>query len=576
MAIGNTVRASKFKPNSVWLKDLQFTGNVEQAMWSLTSNSIMNVKYRIFEEEEGKVPNKRVSTKTLNFSNMNESVTGIRGRRSSKSLAHAIEIDTSICMTNASENNYSHAAKSTKTASSALIDESLEKRNSGVKNLIDYYEQTSKSSIATPRTKRGSKNNEDSIIMDDNKSVFSTLSNSGTAKNNRASMDAIKEIKTKTSISSNLINKPPSTIKKEKHRREMSMIYTEDIINPQSSIDLNKSKSVCLPQNNQLIPVNSEESILPEKDDNLPDSFCEAFFIAGLPQENAVTLPGGEDYLSPCRHDNCSMLPSYKPEIISRYPVNNSNRLELNSLSASLCFPLGIKLCYSTNENDIKTVKNYSTAIINQDGSRYYMMTYHFFVKFDNSTFQKTYKINPIKEFLHLERVLDLYENNQDFKKKLELKLEKQLEICTSFNFNETIYLPFSACLISKYPYTKQMERCLQSVIKVMIDKNADEKDIFKLILHLTREIPIPPTNKKLLFFLHNYPSAFELSSPIYKNLPIFNDNLKNLLEIFSVENIIIIHHLMLLEQKILFVCDEYCQLSEVIESFACLLYPMQ
>jgi hypothetical protein len=120
------------------------------------------------------------------------------------------------------------------------------------------------------------------------------------------------------------------------------------------------------------------------------------------------------------------------------------------------------------------------------------------------------------------------------------------------------------------------MEKCIQSILIQMADEKTSSSDIYNQILHLTREVPIPPTNKKLNFYIPNNNNYIEILSPTYKDLPIFNDNMSNLLEIFSIENIIIIHSLMLLEQKILFVGDEYWLLSEVIESFISLLYPLQ
>ena len=161
-------------------------------------------------------------------------------------------------------------------------------------------------------------------------------------------------------------------------------------------------------------------------------------------------------------------------------------------------------------------------------------------------------------------------------KKKLEEKLEKQLDVCTQFNFNEFVYVPYAACLISKYPYIKQMEKSIQVLVKMLVDEKDNSANINKLVLHLTREIPIPTMNKKLMFYIPDLKTSLQINAPVYKDLPILNDDIRYLLDIFSIENIITIHHLMLLEQKILFVCDQYCQLSQVIESFACLLYPMQ
>jgi hypothetical protein len=520
--------------------------------------------------------------------------------------------------------------------SNISIPKNIEKKDSlpGVRSLISFFQQ---SSTQASLSKRPSKNIDDSLLgseKDINKTcdLISVTSNNKdfphlppkfdiiedyqeTYEKDKDRDSLISKINLLSGIDKTSMNKMhndiqsrikksvmiPNSVNKDKFRKEMSVLYgdqneteskesemnrscittisTSNSIKNNSAIVGNKSRSVIntsVSNPNPLTLIRSDDYILPEKDENLLDSFCEAFFISGLPKENAKAINESENYLAPCRHLNCSMLPAYKPEILCRFPVKDSSRLELNALVASLCYPLGVKLCYSIDEKNIKTVKNYSTAIINQDGSRFYMVTYHFFVKFENGEFIKTYKINPVKEFLHLEKILPLYENNPTMKKKLEVKLEKQLDICTQFNFNEYVYVPFAACMISKYPYIQQMEKCIQTMLKMSADKSINNSDLKKLILHLTREIPIPLNNKKLRFHVPILKTALSINAPIYKDLPILNDSISKLLDIFSIENIIIIHHLMLLEQKILFVCDEYCQLSQVIESFACLLYPMQ
>jgi hypothetical protein len=62
------------------------------------------------------------------------------------------------------------------------------------------------------------------------------------------------------------------------------------------------------------------------------EPFCKAFFIASLPKKNAKMIPDSEDLLACCNHYECSIFPSYKPEIISRYPIKDIGKLEINSL----------------------------------------------------------------------------------------------------------------------------------------------------------------------------------------------------------------------------------------------------
>jgi hypothetical protein len=62
------------------------------------------------------------------------------------------------------------------------------------------------------------------------------------------------------------------------------------------------------------------------------EPFCKAFFIASLPKKNSKVIPESEDLLACCNHKECSILPSYKPDIISRFPVNDFEKMEINSL----------------------------------------------------------------------------------------------------------------------------------------------------------------------------------------------------------------------------------------------------
>jgi hypothetical protein len=203
------------------------------------------------------------------------------------------------------------------------------------------------------------------------------------------------------------------------------------------------------------------------------------------------------------------------------------------------------------------------------------MMTYHYYIKIDNGNFDEIYDANPIKEILTGHKSL-LSELNEPARKKLEDKLERQYEIITNLNFCDFVYVPMCACLISKYPYTKQMEQVLEQIIKICIDNKYTNEDIYKIIKHCIREIPIPPNNSRLLFYIPFTNKFIELISPIYKELPIISNNLASLMYLFSIDNLITIHYLMLIEQRILFVCDDYDQLTNVIDSFVSLLYPFE
>ena len=79
---------------------------------------------------------------------------------------------------------------------------------------------------------------------------------------------------------------------------------------------------------------------------------------------------------------------SYEPEIIFRYPLQDTKTIKLNNLTVTICFPIGIKICYN-KENGPNIIKDHVASITNQKGERYYMMTYHLYLKYNIEDYQK-------------------------------------------------------------------------------------------------------------------------------------------------------------------------------------------
>ena len=98
------------------------------------------------------------------------------------------------------------------------------------------------------------------------------------------------------------------------------------------------------------------------------ETFCEGFFIASFPQKNGQIIENSQSFPASCGHPECSSLPSMRPEIIARYPLKDTKNLELNNLAATICFPTGIKVCYS--EDNPSMINDYVTPIVNAKGER--------------------------------------------------------------------------------------------------------------------------------------------------------------------------------------------------------------
>ena len=311
------------------------------------------------------------------------------------------------------------------------------------------------------------------------------------------------------------------------------------------------------------------------------ETFCEGFFIASFPLSGGEVIENSQSFPSPCGHQECSTFPAMKPEIIMRYPLNDTENLELNNLAATICFPTGIKVCYS-EEDPTNIIDDYLTSMTNQKGERYYMMTYHFYQKISNNEYTKKYEMHPLKN--HLMKFGDSYLTLSDegFTEKIIKKVQETLEFCQELGFRDYVYVPFCLCLISKYPYAYEMTKCLQSIFNVILEEKnlssiSKNFKINDLIMYLINSIPIPIEKyTRVEFYIPFYDKGIAIECPKIDDINIVNINYLRLIELFSIDNIIIIIRLLLLEKKILFIDDDYTRLSEVTDAFRSLLYPFR
>ena len=284
--------------------------------------------------------------------------------------------------------------------------------------------------------------------------------------------------------------------------------------------------------------------IIPENVIN--DSFCLGFFITSFNIDDPQLIDNSNELCSDCGHNLCSSTLAIKPEIIFRYPEKDGKDFEISELGASICFPNGIKICYDKNEMHVKTLKNYSSILTNQNGRRYYMVTYHYYYKL------------PSKDF----------NTNSNYYKSLNTQI-------TNLN-NKFIYIPHCLCLLSKYPYFNQMDKCLECMRFSLENYEINPSEIYNLITYFIKSIPIPPIGTKLFLPIPYHSELITLSQPFFKDIIIFGDNPVILLEYLSVEEITIIFRLLLFEQKVLIVGNNYDAISQITYNFTLLLYPLQ
>ena len=306
------------------------------------------------------------------------------------------------------------------------------------------------------------------------------------------------------------------------------------------------------------------------------ETFCEGFFISSFPQKDGQVVEKSQSFPASCGHKECSSLPAMKPEILFRYPLEDTKNLELNDLAATICFPTGIKVCYSDEGPD--NIKDYVTPITNQKGERYYMITFHFHLKMENDIYSKNYEMHPLKH--HLMKFADNYLNmsEEEIDNAMTEEIQKNLEQAQDLGFRDNVYIPYSISLISKYPYVTQMEKCVQSIynlIKKDNDSPKEKNNLNKLIMHLINSIPIPDIHSNVIFYVPYYPEGIEIRCPKLNDLKM-NTNLSCLLKLFTIDYIVVIFRFLLFEKKILFIDDDYTRLSNVTDNFISLLYPFQ
>ena len=347
----------------------------------------------------------------------------------------------------------------------------------------------------------------------------------------------------------------------------------------QPSSTMNTSIESSLPEN--LLESINYEAYLSElksgKKEYSHETFCEGFFLASFPKKNGQVIEKSSKFPASCGHQECSELPSMKPEIILKYPLKNTKNLEFNNLAATICFPTGIKMCYSEEEMP-KPIEDYVTQITNQKGERLYMRTFHFYKKMSNIVFMKEYEVNSLKYNLSTFGDEYLFLKEEQYTEEITDSIQKNLDFCQELGSRDIVYVPHCLCLISKYPYIAELGKCLETIYRILgTKKDLLNFEINDLIMYLINSIPIPEQNMRIQFFVPycNNPKI-ELQCPKLNDISIMNSNFMGLFKYLSTDNIVLIFRLLLSEKKILFIHDDYTELTNITNSFITLLYPFQ
>ena len=436
--------------------------------------------------------------------------------------------------------------------------EKEEKASSNTKNNVGNEHKIEQKSIGNLITKfqnkeedkKGKENNEEIIKPQIPKNIPQAQIEKPNTSKNKEVDNSSKDMD---------INKNDDDSKNLEVQREMSETPILDYI---SNDKRNKSiiKNSDNNKNEAEFEVLNQSTINSELQTN---SFCIGFFITSFSKTEPKIIENSEKIKAECAHDECSLLPGLQPEIIYKYPKKDSKTLEINNILASICFPNSIKVCFSDKEESVSTVKNYTSCFTNQVGDRFYSMMYHIYVKMNFVDFFNTYG-NDLFTKLSME-----------FKSKAKKEVSRKDKILNKINSKKYFYVPYCLCLISKFPFFSQMEKCLESIMETLKNTKIENDELNEIISFLVKSIPAPYPNTTVFFPVPNCSDIIELTPCFYQEMLINGDNPISLLDNIKVSNLILLFRLLLFEQKILLVSEDYGTLTQVSLNLLSLLYPL-
>lgn len=180
-------------------------------------------------------------------------------------------------------------------------------------------------------------------------------------------------------------------------------------------------------------------------------------------------------------------------------------------------------------------------------------MTYHFYIKLDIDNYQKRYEEHPLK--YNLSKFADAYTSlsEEELTEEKINEIQSLLVFSQELGYRDYIFVPFCICLISKYPYVKEMQKCLDSIYTILSQNEENNPVVINdLITYLIHAIPIPAKNTNVNFFVPYQKRVVQLDCPKLDDINIMNVSATELLKNFSIDNLLTIFRLLITEKNII------------------------
>ena len=339
----------------------------------------------------------------------------------------------------------------------------------------------------------------------------------------------------------------------------------------------------------------------------MKNNLIQNFYVIGLPFEEIINLSTLENkqksfdiFIEPSR--------VYSPKIISKFPPtdNNFNKI-LDEFVINHCFPDDLIIKEGKNYNNYKKIfvfelDNKLFKYIDKDKFLYSKI--HF-------TCLKFYE--PIKDYKKLKDFIYNKLKGKDKEKEdeisdLNIKNVGKPNIINDYIKNEIVegiskpyYIPKVICFASLLPFPGELSNILVNIYEFykyqvanFNKSNFNFYPIEKLIEQIVMSLPLPISNKSniiLSFNIDKNNDNLEINKNIFPNPNVIfssydlkdyylnkshNLSMIELFNYFSEENIIKIFKYIILENPILFFCEDKEILSNIIEGFLNILSPFK
>jgi len=130
----------------------------------------------------------------------------------------------------------------------------------------------------------------------------------------------------------NFVNSPTSELNDKKINKIKYTLHSQNTILTNQSNSQNNNTIFSSNNVTHFSVLEHDEIDINKFDRNeYGESFCDAFFHAGLFPKKAKMIPDSENFIPPCKHKNCGILNAYRPEIINCFPSSIIDGIEINS-----------------------------------------------------------------------------------------------------------------------------------------------------------------------------------------------------------------------------------------------------